>query len=290
MSAQTHTRQYGDPIPIVDNLDEKMKEAALANGLDESLSGITVPVVPITAANDRFGTTVRDDFWLDDLNVLFRADRLGEFFPAPLHTINEQLNALSRFFIYLGALLALYRKSAKPFIFVAAIPCALLAYYFLQCVSSPADHHKGKRENFDTVSFKPQKPKERMRPTVKNPFMNPDPTMYGTADALLPAADVDDPQVQKEMLDAFDSDLWKDEDDIFDRKQGQLLFNTVPRFIDFGEFQDYLYRNPDDTCKENTARCAPPYRSFQNGKQTYTDVEITNTPNNTLNIADLGSI
>ena len=287
----TPSRSYGQEIKVKDDYSQKLVEAAKVNGLDESLAGVSIPVVPITSRNDRFGSTIRDDFWLDDFSILFRPDRLGEFFPATLHTTREQLNACTRFFIYLGALLALYRKSSKPFLLMAAIPSAILAYYYLQCIASKDDHqHEKKSENFDLVQYKSVKPEARMHPTKKNPFMNPDPTMYGTADYLIPPADVNDPQVQKEILDAFESDMWKDEDDLFDRKQGQLQFHTVPRYIDFGAFQDYLYKNPDESCKENSSRCEPPYRSHKNERQTYNNDIISEKGVSDLDITELNDV
>lgn len=255
-------------IVVKDDIKSKTAEAQSKNGLD-----LTRAITPTsTAVKPEMGATIRDEFWLDDLSVLLRSDRLVEFLPCQKQSTNEQLNALTRFFIYLGVIVAFYRKSARPFIFVSAIPVACIAYYFLQVLSSESDHD---HENFDN-NTRPRRPTKRMHPTASNPFMNPDPTMYGTEDYLIPPADVNDPIVQKEIRDAFeegDDDMFTDVEDIWERKRGQLTFHTVPRIIDFGAFQDYVYKLPPESCKEDSANCMPPYRSHRGNKSAIKTLE-----------------
>lgn len=262
-------------IVVEDDIELKIAQAQTTNGLVTETTDKKGPraLRPAERMQAKIGAPIADDFWLDDPFMLLRADRLTEFFPSPNHNTNEQLNALTRFFIYLGVLVAFYRKSPKPFFYVAAIPVACIAYYFLK-ESSGLDHNE--HESFDGPSARRfQKPAERMHPTASNPYMNPDPTMYGTRQYLIPPADVNDPLVRKEIQDAFaegnGEDMFTDETDIWERKQEQLMFHTVPRYIDFGEFQDYLYPLPPETCKENTAHCPPPYQSHRANKVVYGD-------------------
>lgn len=257
MSLELENHAYNE-IVVEDDLELKLAQAQAQkdSGIRQS-AGIR----PVTSSA-AMGAAIRDEFWLDDFRVLLRSDRLAEFIPNPNFDLKEQLNALTRFFLYLGVLVAFSRKSIKPFIFVAAIPISFIAYFFLSGMSSAADHIHP--ESFEQPLRKgPQRPAKRMHPTADNPFMNPDPTMYGTEAYFIPPADVNDPVVQKEITDAFTEgdDMFLDPEDVWDRKRGQLLFNTVPRQVDFGEFQDFLFQLPPETCKENASFCTPPYRT-----------------------------
>src|SRR5215217_943780 len=253
-------------IIVNDDIESKIVEAQATNGLGSNKTVSSKPQQRTRSLKTTaMGATVVDEFWLDDISFLLRSDRLAEFLPCQKLSTNEQLNALTRFFIYLGVVVAFYRKSLKPFIFVSAIPIACIAYYFLQVASCESDHD---HEQFDTSTElrpRPRKTTKRMHPTASNPLMNPDPTMYGTEDYLIPPADVNDPIVQKEIRYAFNEgdEMFKNAEDIWERKKEQLMFYTVPRYIDNGEFQDYLYKLPPETCKEDTANCNPPYRSHR---------------------------
>ena len=52
-----------------------------------------------------------DKFWLDDISILYRKDRLTEFFPSNEMTTIEKMNALVRLSIYAGILLTLFTKN-----------------------------------------------------------------------------------------------------------------------------------------------------------------------------------
>lgn len=260
MNRENENSTFGE-IVVEDDLDLKIAQAQKAASPPHAFAERpTISSVP------NMGAAVRDDFWLDDIRALLRSDRLSEFIPNSKHNVNEQLNALTRFFLYLGILVAFYRKSVKPFLFVSALPIACIAYYFLQGMASDHEHDS---ESFESLSKRPQRPAKRMHPTANNPYMNPDPTMYGTESYFVAPADVNDPVVRKEINDAFAAgeDMFLEEGDIWERKRGQLMFNTVPRQVDFGEFQDFLFQLPPETCKENTSNCTPAYRTPRANKR-----------------------
>ena len=57
---------------------------------------------------------VPDSFWTDDMSVLFRKDRLTEFWITKDMTINEKLNAIARLSILSSIILVLYKGKAWP--------------------------------------------------------------------------------------------------------------------------------------------------------------------------------
>ena len=60
------------------------------------------------------GVIKDDPFWGDDYTVLLRQDRLIEFVPTADMSDIERLNAVARFGLYAGVLLALFNNKAWP--------------------------------------------------------------------------------------------------------------------------------------------------------------------------------
>ncbi len=241
---------------VKDDYDEKVKESNLTKGLFPGHATYTrknIKAKPLQ--EDLFGSAISDKYWVDDLFVLFRSDRVVEFLPSKKHTVNEQLNAMTRFFIYLGILTSLTRKSTLPLFFITVIPISIITFYFF---NSPLPIDEDLVENFDNE--RPAQPNRRLMPTKDNPFMNLDMTMYGTADALLPPADVTDPQINAKIIDCMKSDMPSDMYSIDDQNQAFLNFYTVPRTLDYGEFADYLYKLPDKSYKEDPSKYIPDIR------------------------------
>ena len=233
---------------------EKLIEASKTNGLNPKMVNYTRRTeYNKPTPEEKYGSVETDLFWVDDLYILFRSDRLKEFFPSKKHTVNEQLNALARFFCYLGAILAFSRRSSYPLFFASLLPLILICWYYFN-ISLRTDTVELEDDN---ENFEIEKPTRHLVPTVQNPFMNPDPTMYGTADYLLPPANVNDPNVQKQIRDAFQADMIRDGYNIDDQNQAFLHFNFVPRTLDFGEFANYLYKLPEKSYKEDSTQFPP---------------------------------
>ena len=71
-------------------------------------------------------TIETDPFWLNKVSILFRSDRLTEFMPVVDHSIEERMNALARFGIYLTIILVSYKRD---FTFTWILPVILLITY-----------------------------------------------------------------------------------------------------------------------------------------------------------------
>ena len=94
------------------------------------------------------------------------------------------------------------------------------------------------------------------RPTPDNPFMNPLLTDYNTEN-IPQASNVDDEDIQTEMKLNFNKDLFRDNDDLFDRKNAERIFYTVPGGSipnDQDAFAKWCYGHPP-TCHEDTMSC-----------------------------------
>ena len=65
-----------------------------------------------------------------------------------------------------------------------------------------------------------------------------------------------DPLIENAITRAFDDNLYRDVDDVFDRKNSQRQFFTIPDNIpnDQEKFARWCYKFPE-TCKTDQSRC-----------------------------------
>ena len=70
-----------------------------------------------------------DNFWIEDITVLFKLKRLVEFFPSRDMSDEEKLNSLVRFSIYFSIIVSLYKKEIKLMIFPIIIMLFTLFVY-----------------------------------------------------------------------------------------------------------------------------------------------------------------
>jgi len=93
------------------------------------------------------------------------------------------------------------------------------------------------------------------KPTKDNPFMNP---LLNDINKETPlACNSNDDEINVEMENKFNKDLYKDVSDLYDIKNSQRQFYTVPVTSnppDTTTFAKWLYKVPS-TCKEDQERC-----------------------------------
>ena len=70
----------------------------------------------------------KDPFWAEDFSIIYRIDRIKEYFPSDDMSLEEKLNSISRFSLYLGILLYLYNN--KSYYFYIPIFTFGGCYYF----------------------------------------------------------------------------------------------------------------------------------------------------------------
>jgi len=94
------------------------------------------------------------------------------------------------------------------------------------------------------------------KPTPSNPFMNPILTDYNNESDPRPA-NVDDDEIKNEIRQSFNKDLFRDLGDLFDVKNAERIFYTVPGGSipnDQDAFAKWCYGHPA-TCHEDTMSC-----------------------------------
>lgn len=95
------------------------------------------------------------------------------------------------------------------------------------------------------------------KPTVDNPFANIVFADYLDAGNIPEPCNVDNKDIQKEMNFLYNSSIYRNIEDVFERENSQRIFYTVPVTTipnKQTEFANWLYKS-GPTCKENSANC-----------------------------------
>ena len=286
-------------------------------------------------------------FWMNDITVLFRDKNYLKFVPLADMTRIEQLNSITRFFVYLFILMFMFDKTDEyMYIPVIGIIMVILLYNVFEIDEQgkrnelirmnkrhetmkntesalnyrtyqydedgeiiTVDIDQEEREKYDesqnsdsdnyeieagiydsagklrTGSYndpikaiKNKKSEQQLkysmddmklyndtkcrRPTADNPFMNPNIDDFNTDNPPI-ACNSDDDDIQKDIKIKFNQDIYRDIEDVFDKKNSQRQFYTVPNNIpnDQEAFARWCYKFPA-TCKTDQQRCLS-YNDFR---------------------------
>lgn len=196
---------------------------------------------------------VSDPFWYDNFEILYRKDRLIEFFPSWQHSKTEKLNSFVRLAFYISFILMTYKRNYRYIFIVVGVLLFTAMIYNKQQEKQEKEQHNEKEEFSDLDCTKP---------TLDNPFMNATMKDYlnirdGKTVDRPPACNINDPLVKKQVDTMFNNNLYRDIDDVFGKMNSQRQFFTMPYTTipnDRDSFQNWLYRSPQ-TCKEDNSYC-----------------------------------
>ena len=189
-----------------------------------------------------------DPFWFEDISILFRTNRLTDFFPSNKMTMIEKLNAMTRFCIYLGVLLYFYNQDYKT-LFIPLMGLLLTYYLFMNAKKEEfteycnLNNSKHVKDSTDCI-----------KPTKDNPMMNIMIPEYGANKQRKQICMID----KKEVDNKFNINLYKDIGDVYENQNSQRQFYTTPITTipnDQDGFANWLY-GPLNSCRDgNKQRC-----------------------------------
>lgn len=116
--------------------------------------------------------------------------------------------------------------------------------------------HPNNMEIYSTEEIIKANKHQCRRPSVDNPFMNPLTNDFGTEN-VPQACNVEDEEIKNEAVNFFNEDLYRDLDDLWDKKNSQRQWYTLPSTKvpnDQINFAKWCYSMPA-TCKENQTNC-----------------------------------
>lgn len=211
--------------------------------------------------------------WYKDINILFKPDQLVYFFPRAKESLEERLNAIFRFSIYISCVLAIYHNNLKYLYFIVlfgALTIFIHKHYTLKEGFEQTDNWGYSNYtlfNPEPIPKSEPFPEDRItectKPTKDNPFMNVTMDDYlntdenGRMKERLPACDPNNPDIKQQQDAAFYSNLYRDVNDVFAKNNSQREFYTTPSTTipnKQDEFARWLYLSPK-TCKEDSDNC-----------------------------------
>lgn len=188
-----------------------------------------------------------EKIWFQDLPGMFTLDNYYIILPLQNLTFEEKLNAIVRFFIYFGIIMALIRSNTNHLFWgIAALVITAIVYKYHVKTRTRVEKYLLEKE-VDVMDNTVCK-----RSTVENPFMNPTVNEYDTNPGYENACSIENKKVYQKINDNFHKRLFQDCSDIYDKTASQRQFYTVPNTSipnDQEGYAKWLYGTPP-TCKE----------------------------------------
>ena len=144
-------------------------------------------------------------FWTNNLSILFNNNNYLKFFPNAEMTTIEKLNSIFRLSVYLGIALVLCSNNYKYFflpIVIGVLTFVINKYYL---------------PKIDTFFQKYNE--ECTQPTFNNPFMN---INLITDNRQKHKACKPTEEIKEEIEDKFNTNLYRNVGDVFNKSHGQL--------------------------------------------------------------------
>ena len=203
-------------------------------------------------------------FWFKDISILYNKNYLMEIIPKKEYDFNRKLNAVVRFTIYYGILLYILKRD-KNILCLPFITIVITVYL-----------HKTSKDDAQDDNFKGlmnAKGSTNLReidmmideintdvyriPEIDNPMMNQNTfDLYENKKAI---PTYNNPGVKRKVEETLDSQVFKDSNDLFNRRNSQRQWYTMPNTEAMNkqtEFAKWCYMTPP-TCKEgNGLQCA----------------------------------
>ena len=183
---------------------------------------------------------MKDNFWFNNPKILFKKDRLKEFFPIKEMSDIEKLNSIFRLSIYLGIILTIISNKYMYLYIIIITGCFTLFLY------------ENKKEDFNNnFNIKNNVPNKN------NPFMNYN-IITDSKNKKQASKSYNSPTIKNEINSFFNQNLYRDVSDLYQKNNSQRQFYTMPCTEVVNkqtEFAKWLYY-PDKTCKENGIKCA----------------------------------
>ena len=203
-------------------------------------------------------------FWFKDITILYDKNYLLEIMPRKEYDFNRKLNAVVRFTIYYGILLYIFKRD-KNILCLPFITVVITVYLHKTSKDDKQDDNfKGlmntksgtNLSEIDMMIDEINTDVYRI-PEIDNPMMNQNTfDLYENKKAI---PTYNNPGVKRKVEETLDSQVFKDSNDLFNRRNSQRQWYTMPNTEAMNrqtEFAKWCYMTPP-TCKEgNGLQCA----------------------------------
>ena len=203
-------------------------------------------------------------FWFKDISILYNKNYLLEIIPKKEYDFNRKLNAVVRFTIYYGILLYIFKRD-KNILCLPFITVVITVYLHKTSKDDKQDDNfkglmnaKGSTNLSEIDMMIDEINTDVYRiPEIDNPMMNQNTfDLYENKKAI---PTYNNPGVKRKVEETLDSQVFKDSNDLFNRRNSQRQWYTMPNTEAMNkqtEFAKWCYMTPP-TCKEgNGLQCA----------------------------------
>ena len=203
-------------------------------------------------------------FWFKDISILYNKNYLLEIIPKKEYDFNRKLNAVVRFTIFYAILLYIFRKDKN----ILCLPFITIVITVFLHKTSKSEGQDKAMDNLMNVTNKTKLDEIDLmideintdvfrEPTIDNPMMNQNVfELYDDKEAI---PTYNNPGVKRVVEETLDSQIFKDSNDLFNRRNSQRQWYTMPNTEAMNkqtEFAKWCYMTPP-TCKEgNGLQCA----------------------------------
>ena len=203
-------------------------------------------------------------FWFNDFTILYNKNYLLEIIPKKEYDFNRKLNAVTRFTIYYAVLLYVFNKD-KNILCLPFITLVITVFLFKTNKKENQDNSlKGLMNTTDNTKLseidmmiEEINTDVYRKPDIDNPMMNQN--VFDLYDDKKAIPTYNNPGVKRKVEETLDSQVFKDSNDLFNRRNSQRQWYTMPNTEAMNkqtEFAKWCYSTPP-TCKEgNGLQCA----------------------------------
>jgi hypothetical protein len=190
-----------------------------------------------------------DKIWYNDFSVLFRTDRLIEFFPNKVQTLEERMNSVVRMGIYSSILTSTYKRNLSYLLWIIVV--FVITYFIYKSYSNKEEFADEKKK------------RNSVKPTLNNPYMNFIHGVDNTDKKKAPTYYQDTKvaeDLREDIKNKFNYNLYKGVDDVYDKNNNERMFYTTPvteAADDLNERLDFMYGDMRKSCKTNSKNCQP---------------------------------
>jgi hypothetical protein len=191
--------------------------------------------------------------WYNNIQEFITTKNYFVILPIGEMSLEDKLNAIVRFFIYLGILLSLIRGDYRYLFFALIAGIISIVIYNSEILRQNNVRDVLEKENLDIINNK-----VCTRVTLENPFMNPSIADMTYNPDRPEACDITEEKIQDKIDDKFNARIFRDVNDIYNKHASQRQFYTLPSTTipnNQGGFANWLY-NRGPSCKQgNEDQC-----------------------------------
>jgi len=183
-----------------------------------------------------------DQIWFQNIKLLFEKEKLLQFWPSKHQSFNERINAITRFVLYNGIILSIYKKNSNAII-LSVLFCVILAILA-----------KSSKSRFMKVTEDILGKSDCQKPNLQNPMANRLP--YDNINR--PSAcneDSTQSEIHNKLFEQFPTEGLSSKS----KKLTERQFFTTPNtglVNNQTEYAKTLYGQPNaKSCRENTGDC-----------------------------------